>query len=1793
MTRKLPILLLILIIAACSINEQQPHTEDATTIPQPPIPANAPSLRSQPQAKPRQSLAGSIPLTTGWNLISIPELPNDTDPAAVLASIDGSYERVLAYDNCDSADPWKEYDPDGTSDLTAIDHHSGFWVEMTQNDNLNYDGTAQTGVAIALCQGWNLIGYPLDTAYAAADILAPIRGKYTLLYAHELTDTSDPWAIHSPTIQRWAEPLEDLTLMQPGRGYWLYATENTTLVVDVPTPPTPTPEPTDTPVPQPTPTPDPADTTPPTVSIDTPTEDAELFAPTDIVGTVSDPGLAQWTLEYAPIDESFVVFKTGYGEVLGGVLGQLDTTLQVNGFGRIRLTATDGSGNSASITRNVVLSGDNKPGIFTLTLTDLAVDLAGIPISVNRTYDSRLRQRSNDFGFGWSLSIGEGASYRNNRPTGDGWTFGTASPFGCNNVQETTSHFSEIRFRANEFYRFAVIVQAGGYFSGGCVGNVAFTQVGGVPGATLEVIGNDQVYWQDGSAELLDFNTFALYQPNNVRLTLQDGRVYHLTLNGGITHLGDVYGNSVTIGRNAITHSSGVAITMQRDASGRITAIQDPSGATLTYLYDGAGDLVQLIDRAENTTTYHYDDHLLTTIDDPLGHTPLRNVYDEQGRLIGQYDADGNFVEITTNLAENTMEMTDPHGIPTRYEYDERGNVTAIVRGDARFEMTYDANNNRTSATDPLGNRRTFAYNADGLPTGETNARGAQYNYQYDGELLTQITDPDGGLSTVQYDGNGDLTTLGDADGITIQSMAYDANGNLATVETLGVRYGYRYDVRGNRIGITDTNGLQVANLFDDSGRLLTRTVTRTVDGVPLSEQTTYQYDPNGRPIAISDADGLTRTLAYNPRGQVVTMTDERNTTTRYTYDARGLMTRKTYCDGTFEAFGYDQLGRQTAHTDRAKRTTFYAYNGQDQLIYTIFPDGAGRFYTYDLAGRLVRETDERGFDTVYQLNADGPRTAVTTPLGHTTVMTYSTFNRPITIRDPLGNVTQHVYEHTLFAVQRPSATIYPDGTQTSQSWGLNGRVVSQRDEFGRTTQFSYDLVGNLIGVIDPLNQQTTYAYDEVGNRIAQTDRRGNTTQLAYDSAGRIIRRTLPQGQSESFTYDGGGNLLSHTDFNGATTTYTYNCLGQRVSKQLPDGTTVTYAYDDAGNLTALTDTTGTTTYTYDRRDRITSVTFPNGVTLSYGYDDAGNRTRLVAPNGITRYAYDADNRLIRVTAPDGGETQYSYDAAGNRSAVIAPSGVQTTYEYDMRHRLTAIEVRDSADLLLTRYDYELDAASRRTRLTESNGRVVNYTYDELSRLIQSEETLAGFTRSVAYTYDAVGNRTSVTTQQQTQTFLFDANNRMMAQLAADTFTYDDNGNLRSHTRDGQTTTYEYDAHNRLVRVVDPLGNVTLNRYNDHGLRVSQAVNGAVTQYVWDIADRSGLPQIVAELDDTGALIASYTYGDDRIALTWAEQTYFYHYDGMGSTRLLTDSAETIVNTYRYDDWGNLLNSTGDVPNPFQYTGQQFDPNSGFYYLRARHYAPQHARFISHDPYAGSLYDPLSLHKYQYSHNNPISNYDPTGLYSLTYSLAGLTVRVTLQQTHVLAIMAAVGYQVLNTGSYTSPSTLGVRLQERLQTARLNETLTLADLRSAAGSRDSGGGGLSGDDANVGLDAKYGRGAIAAVYLTAHALMGAGTSDSFVDPFTDGAQAWIANLPEVDGKPGHYINCGFNEWAYQVVKLNLINYPFFIRGTLRKLTGVQLAISGLGSVMAFTVGDSVSSIPPTGPADGICHGVGQ
>ena len=548
--------------------------------------------------------------------------------------------------------------------------------------------------------------------------------------------------------------------------------------------------------------------------------------------------------------------------------------------------------------------------------------------------------------------------------------------------------------------------------------------------------------------------------------------------------------------------------------------------------------------------------------------------------------------------------------------------------------------------------------------------------------------------------------------------------------------------------------------------------------------------------------------------------------------------------------------------------------------------------------------------------------------------------------------------------------------------------------------------------VIDANLKETVYAYDEVGNKISQTDPNLHTTTWEYDDLGRVIDHTLPEGMFETFTYDPVGNMTDKVDFNGDPVSYEYDvCCGRLLGKEYADGSSVSFTYTDSGKRETVIDARGTTTYSYDPiTDHLLSVENPDGSEISYTYDFKGNRTSVMVASGTTYYDYDALNRLWKVTDPDSGIAEYTYDNVGNRKTVTLPNGTVTEYFYDDLNRLTGMENRKSTGETISSYTYTLGPAGNRQAVTENNGRLVNYTYDDLYRLLSEDivDPVNG-NETIIYTYDDFGNRITKTDADGTITYTYDQNDRLITEsgpLYTHTFGFDDNGNTLSKSDGTNTTDYVYDFENQLVSVTTGPSTVGYG-YDADGIRVAKTVDGVATQYRID--KNRDYAQVLEERDGAGSLTVSYVYGDDLISQKRGLTSY-YLYDGQMSTRQLTGSDEAPLNEYIYDAFGNLTSQAGAFENNYLYTGEQYDPNAGFYYLRARYYDQRVGRFVTTDPFVGKMFEPNTLHKYMYANMNPVMNLDFKGEFTASITEVLTTIGISYALTSIV-IPNFIGYK--------------------------------------------------------------------------------------------------------------------------------------------------------------------------------------
>lgn len=118
-------------------------------------------------------------------------------------------------------------------------------------------------------------------------------------------------------------------------------------------------------------------------------------------------------------------------------------------------------------------------------------------------------------------------------------------------------------------------------------------------------------------------------------------------------------------------------------------------------------------------------------------------------------------------------------------------------------------------------------------------------------------------------------------------------------------------------------------------------------------------------------------------------------------------------------------------------------------------------------------------------------------------------------------------------------------------------------------------------------------------------------------------------------------------------------------------------------------------------------------------------------------------------------------------------------------------------------------------------------------------------------------------------------------------------------------------------------------------------------------------------------------------------------------SKAISTSRATV--TYDYDAFGNLIHSTGATPNNYLFAGEQFDPDLGLYYNRARYLNASTGRFWSMDSFEGDPESPSSLHKYVLAEVDPVNHVDPSGnqvIVVVAVAIAVLAVVATLAYLH-------------------------------------------------------------------------------------------------------------------------------------------------------------------------------------------------
>jgi RHS repeat-associated protein len=810
---------------------------------------------------------------------------------------------------------------------------------------------------------------------------------------------------------------------------------------------------------------------------------------------------------------------------------------------------------------------------------------------------------------------------------------------------------------------------------------------------------------------------------------------------------------------------------------------------------------------------------------------------------------------------------------------------------------------------------------------------------------------------------------------------------------------------------ITDLNGNTISLTLDSVGR-----TTQVTD--PVGRSLALAYDGAGRITTITDPIGRSVQYSYNGQGTLATFTDAIGGVTQYAYDSQNRLTQITDPRGVIaEQFAYDATGRvsQAVEADGGVFKLAYTFVGfdvnQTMLLKTVVTDPLGNQTTYrfnifrlvtdviDPSGQVrsfLRDSgisnkiqgivgtgscsvcgDTRRGDQHFTHDVNGNILTSTDALGNTTLFTYEPiFNKVASITDPLGNVSTFTYDAHGNLLTSTDANNHT----TSFAYNAFGQVTQIKDAIGQKTTLAYDNFGNPISTTDPLGNTTSVVYDAISRPVQTIDALGRKSQAVYDASNRVTKEINAQGNVTQFVYDANSNLVSITDASGHTTSFAYDPMNRLLLRTDPLGNSDLRTYDLNGNLVQFVDRRGqpskfaydvlnrlvesdyqdsTVTQSYDALGRLVHVNDSASGSFDFGYDSAGQLLQTVNPIGTVEYAHDADGRTTARQVTGQSTLQYFYDPVGNLLSATLPQA-SATFAYD--------------------------ALNRVIRIDRANGVNSKYRYDPARRLLSLVHSgPAGFLNTQAYTYDAVGNRTSYSTNiaqslvTQPVSNQYDAGNRLIqsnSQTSSTAYAYDASGNLASSHGPSGNARFSWDSRDRLQSLTGSNGQVNAFIYDFGRNLIAQSDSGPTSNLRKDFVldNFTDIAYLGQSNGDNLSVLAGQATDSHLAVVHSAGQIEYGVTDAINSTLATVDQAGEQISSVFYEPFGQT--TTNRQPYAFQFTGRVL-VGEGLYYYRSRYYDSATNRFISEDPLG--LSDSRS-NLYTYASNRPTMTTDPSGL---------------------------------------------------------------------------------------------------------------------------------------------------------------------------------------------------------------------
>jgi len=738
------------------------------------------------------------------------------------------------------------------------------------------------------------------------------------------------------------------------------------------------------------------------------------------------------------------------------------------------------------------------------------------------------------------------------------------------------------------------------------------------------------------------------------------------------------------------------------------------------------------------------------------------------------------------------------------------------------------------------------------------------------------------------------------------------------------------------------------------------------------------------------------------------------------------------YCDqiiieGIYQGEGKAYFDDFQIYYDRIN--TEYSYNSNGNLTDVSKPSGEQISYGYDSNNQIITITTR---DIITTANYDG---LLMNNIIRNNVFVAFNYN-------PANQLDETQYGKPLEGKWFTTTTKYTtDGQYVSKTIDEFGNEVNYTtdqsisaiteiiDTLGTTQDFIYNSYGQLTSTIKTASDGTSigcsYDYKSDG-KLQYITRNGVVYEVVYDDLDRITNLKVANDVTVTNAYIGDeesdyskSNLLEKQTYgNGYEIKFVYDNEDRikEVQEKVSEETYIArfeYEYDSSGKLCIFKDYVNDNTYyySYDLVGKLKNIIDQNSNEISYGYDSQGNVNHYTyVIEGCERefdYNYDNLTGLYDQTSYGGVEKKYYYDddslsRLNHIELLFASTTLTKEYHYeedDVVYGTTSTRVcsivykKNTSTQMVYSYHYYKNNIDD-ILVTLENGTILehySYVYDGFNELIREnyDDGTTSFTK--LYTYDENGNIKTIKKYAYTlddldeedvplELISFDYISDRIIKITTngvenDAFTYDEIGNLLT---DG-TNSYTWNG-KELIQVQTNSGTYNY-QYNNQGIRTQkEEVNGAITKYYLD-GDK-----VLVEINNNDTIYYAYDVDGSLISMNLNGIEYYYVTNMQGDIIELVAGDGTIVVSYKYDAWGNIIGTPYDISNvdlanknPYRYRGYRYDNETGFYYLQSRYYNPEIGRFISADSFIGRQGDILSHNMYSYCENNPIMNYDPNG----------------------------------------------------------------------------------------------------------------------------------------------------------------------------------------------------------------------